>query len=166
MIVHEAGMWEGRSLALRWHQSPAPPPREDVTQASGVCFTDDGLIVLVAGDDHEYGLPGGHPEIGETIEQAFVREVAEEACAVVQHLHYLGAVEVHDPLSSSEPRRYYQTRFWARVALLPFAPAFETTQRVLVPSHEFLATLNWGTMRLASALFTAARKAETDSRRV
>ena len=164
-MVHESGMWEGRALDLRWCPSPISPPREDVTQASGVCFTGDGLIMLVAGDEHEYELPGGHPEIGETIEQAFIREVAEEACAVVQYLYYLGAVEVHDPFSPSEPRHYYQTRFWARVVLLPFVPAFETTQRVLIPPHDFLATLSWGTTRLAHTLFAAAMKAETDSRR-
>ncbi len=166
MAVHETGMWEGRPLDLYWHQSLVPPKHGHVTQASGVCFTDDGLIVLVAGNNQVYGLPGGHPEFGETVKQTLVREVAEEACAVVPQLQYLGAVEVHDPLSLSEPRRYYQTRFWARVALLPFVPAFETTQRVLVPPHDFLATLSWGTTRLAHALFEAAMEAEADSRRV
>jgi len=108
-MVHESGRWEGRALDLYWQQSAVPPQGEHVTQASGVCFTDDGLIVLVAGDDHVYGLPSGHPELGETIEQTLVREVAEEACATVQQMRYLGAVEVYDPHSPSEPRRYYQT---------------------------------------------------------
>jgi 8-oxo-dGTP pyrophosphatase MutT (NUDIX family) len=157
-------MWEGRPLTLDWQRSFTLPPREHVTQASGVCFTEGGLIVLVAGSDHVYGLPGGHPEPDETIEQALVREVAEEACAVVQQSCYLGAVEVHDPFSPAGPTRYYQARFWARVRLQPFMPAFETTQRLLVRPESFLATLSWGTTKLAHVLFQAAMEVENGIR--
>lgn len=83
MTISEPSAWEGRRLVESWTVAPARPPRALVTQASGVCFTEDGRIVLVAGPDRRWALPGGHPRPGERTEEAFVREVQEEACAVV-----------------------------------------------------------------------------------
>jgi ADP-ribose pyrophosphatase YjhB (NUDIX family) len=127
-----------------------------VTQASGVCFTEEGRIVLVAGPDRRWALPGGHPRPGEKAEEAFVREVREEACAVVQHLAYLGAQQVDDPEVATGPRRTFQVRFWARVTLEPFEPRFETLDRKLVAPAAFVETLAWRTARIAQALLEAA----------
>jgi ADP-ribose pyrophosphatase YjhB (NUDIX family) len=104
-------------------QSPEILPQASSTRADHASerpfFTGDGMIVLVTGEEETWSLPGGHPEPGETIEQAFVREVREEACAIVEHLVYPGAQQVDDPAASSGPTRYYHTRFWARVRLEP-----------------------------------------------
>jgi ADP-ribose pyrophosphatase YjhB (NUDIX family) len=64
-------------------------------------------------------LPGGHPEGNETPQEALVREVWEEACAVVERAAYLGAQQVTD----EHGKTYYQTRFWARVKLESFTPS-------------------------------------------
>ena len=160
MTVTEQLMWDGRLLTLSWSSAPVQPPRELVTQASGVCFTGDGKVVLVAGVDQCWALPGGHPEPGETIEQAFIREVKEEACAIVQHLAYLGARQVDDPGSTTEPPRYYQARFWARVQLERFEPKFETRHRMLVTPAEVLAALGWKTSRIGETLLEGALAAE------
>jgi ADP-ribose pyrophosphatase YjhB (NUDIX family) len=141
---------------VSWIAAPARPPRGSVTQASGVCSTEDGRIVLVAGLDRRWALPGGHLRPGETTEEAFVREVREEACAVVQHLAYLGAQQVDDPECAAGPRRTYQVRFWARVTLQPFEPRFETEDRMLVTPSGFVETLAWHTARVAGALLEAA----------
>jgi ADP-ribose pyrophosphatase YjhB (NUDIX family) len=156
MSVSEPSTWEGRRLNVSWIAAPARPPRALVTQASGVCFTEDGRIVLVAGPDRRWALPGGHLRPGETTEEAFVREVQEEACVVVRHLAYLGAQQVDDPESAARPRRTYQVRFWARVTLQPFEPRFETRDRTLVAPAVFVETLAWRTVRIAGALLEAA----------
>jgi 8-oxo-dGTP diphosphatase len=156
MAISEPSTWEGRSLTVTWIAAPARPPLALVTQASGVCFTEDGRIVLVAGPDGGWALPGGHLEPGETAEEALIREVREEACAVVQHLAYLGAQQVDDPECEAGPRRTYQVRFWARVTLEPFESRFETRERTLVPPSAFVETLAWRTARIAGALLEAA----------
>jgi 8-oxo-dGTP pyrophosphatase MutT (NUDIX family) len=156
VIIREKTAWGGRQLEVTWTGGGTPPPRELTQQASGLCFTEDGQIVLVAGEDGGWNLPGGKPEPGETVEQALTREVWEEACAVVQELAYLGAQEVRDPDHPSGPQVYYQTRFWARVDLEPFAPAFETRRRTLVAPEAFLETLSWGYSPIAKAILDAA----------
>lgn len=172
MKIVEQNEWEGRSLTVTWDDAPTLPPREQITQASGVCFVskdkdndngdDEPLIVLVGSGDGRWSLPGGHPEVGETMEAAFRREVLEEACAVVEECGYLGAQRVDDLANidtGSTP--YYQTRFWARVRLLPFAPQHEMTERRLVRPDAFVATLNWNTSKTAQAILeTALRKWE------
>src|SRR5512139_2617180 len=129
MRLVEQSTWEGRPLIVEWLSSPFTPPRDLVTQASGVCFTGDGEIVLVAGAQRAWSLPGGHPEPGETLEQALTREVREEACAGICHAVYLGVQQVNDPQSADGLTRYYQARFWARVRLEPFTPQFERLYR-------------------------------------
>lgn len=156
MIIKEKAAWDGRHLEVIWTGGGAPPPRELVQQACGLCFTEDGQIVLIAGEGGQWNLPGGKPEPGETVEQAFVREVWEEVCAVAHRMAYLGAQEVHDPDHPSGPQVYYQTRFWARVSLEPFAPRFETRRRTLVAPSEFLSTLSWGHSGIARAILEAA----------
>lgn len=159
-MIIEDGSYEGRALKITWNASLTPLPRSLITQASGLCFTSDGMIVLVAGEEGTWSLPGGHPEPGETPEQTFVREVREEACAIVEHLAYLGAQQVDDPSASSGPTRYYQTRFWARVRLEPFYAQFEILQRRLIAPQDFLSVLPWGHTRIAQALFSSAIEQE------
>ncbi len=160
MRLVEQPTWEGRPLTIEWLPAPFTPPRDLVTQASGVCFTGDGEIVLVAGAKRTWSLPGGHLEPGETPEETLAREVREEACAEIRHSVYLGAQRVDDPQNPEGLTCYYQTRFWARVRLEPFTPQFERLYRVCVPPSAFLTTLQWGTTRIAQALLEAALAAE------
>lgn len=159
-MISEENIYEGRVLKTTWSASRTPPPRALITQASGLCFTNDGLIILIAGEEGTWSLPGGHPEPGETIEQTLVREVREEACAVVEHLAYLGAQQVDDPSAPTGLTRYYQTRFWARVHLEPFHPQFEILHRTLAPPKNFLSQLSWGHTKIAQALFAIAIEQE------
>ena len=101
-------------------------------------------------------LPGGHPDGDETFQETLVREVWEEACAIVENAVYLGAQKVAD----ERGRVYYQTRFWAKVRLEPFEPRFETSRRLLVKLDDFIDTLNWSTPRLTRAIFDAALNVE------
>lgn len=51
ITITEDGSYEGHALTITWNTSPTPPPRAPITQASRLCFTGDGMIVLVTGED-------------------------------------------------------------------------------------------------------------------
>ena len=161
MSIIENLTWEGRTLTATWLPAPFMPAPEQVTQASGVCFTGSGKIVLVAGHVGKWALPGGHVEPGEALERTLAREVLEEACAIVTHSEYLGAQQVSDPDNPTGARAYYQARFWARVELKRFEPRFERTQRTLIAPSAFQSALRWRTERIAQAILDAALAAES-----
>ncbi len=58
-IIHE-----GRKIRVIWRGAEFIPPRALVTQASGVCFTEDGRVVLVTKDGASWQLVGGHSRAG------------------------------------------------------------------------------------------------------
>src|SRR5262249_48392978 len=70
------------------------------------------------------------------------RELLEEACADVLASTYIGCQRVEELDRGGPP--YYQSRFWARVALRRFTPEHEMTARRLVAADDFLSTLYWG----------------------
>lgn len=161
---------DGRQFVVTWLPPPFVPPRELTTQCGGICFTDQGQIVVVTSNGETWGLPAGHPEPGETLEEAFVREVAEEACARVLAFAYIGCQKVVGRSFDADWKEplHFSARFWARVELLPFAPKHETTERRMVPPAELLAVLKWHTTRCAQAMLLAAQTEEgkrTRSRR-
>jgi ADP-ribose pyrophosphatase YjhB (NUDIX family) len=129
----------------------------------GICFV-DSYVVLVSPDRLWWTLPGGKPERDETAVQALRREVREEACAIVHEAVYLGSQRVDDLDHPDGPRRYYQTRFWAAVELLPFTPAFETIARRLVAPSELIATLFWGGAPVVPVLMDLAIACEETRR--
>jgi ADP-ribose pyrophosphatase YjhB (NUDIX family) len=151
---------EGREITVTWRGSVFTPPRRLIRQASGICITDEGLIVLVTGDGESWGLPGGHPENDETIKDAFIREVREEACAKVTHLEYLGISEVKDPWNPEGLTINYQARFWARVRLDEFKSEYETTGRKLVTPENMIPALNWYPTRIIEMILKAALECE------
>jgi ADP-ribose pyrophosphatase YjhB (NUDIX family) len=132
----------GRRYRVAWYEPPFRPALAETTQALGICFTCDQLIVLVTWNGADWSLPGGTIEPGETLEQTLAREVLEEACARVLASTYIGCQRVEE--LDGEAPAYYQTRFWARVELNPFTPEHEMTGRRLVAADEFRSTLFWG----------------------
>src|SRR5262245_524778 len=158
-IVQES-TWEGRRLSVRWMPPTFVPPRALTTQVYGVCFTEHRKIVLVTTGDGRWNLPGGQPEEGETLEAALEREIWEEARAGLVRSQYIGCQEIEDPDAVAGPNLYYQMRFWARVELYPFKALFETTDRKLVDSGEFLDNLFWGDVPIARMVLDCALTVE------
>jgi 8-oxo-dGTP pyrophosphatase MutT (NUDIX family) len=136
------------------------PPARLVTQALGLCFTHDGRLVLVTWDGRQWTFPGGTVEPGETVAQALVREVGEEACARVVRRRYLACQHVADPLNPNGPPSYYQTRWWARVELDDWHPRYEMVDRRLVTPAQVLDTLCWTHKEHAARLLQLALDAD------
>ncbi|HKE31769.1 MAG TPA: NUDIX domain-containing protein [Candidatus Angelobacter sp.] len=156
MKIIDEVTWEERPLKVTWHDKSFVPPRELTVQASGLCFTDDGKIVLVTPDRKSWQLVGGHPEINETIETAFIREVHEEACGTVTQLDYLGSQEINDPQSPTGITTYYQARFYARIQLSKFTSQYEIVERKCIEPLEVKSFLNWRTTRILDVLLQEA----------
>jgi 8-oxo-dGTP pyrophosphatase MutT (NUDIX family) len=135
------------------------------TRARGLCVTESGAVVLVAGDRSTWDIPGGGREPGESIEENLAREVGEEACCRVIDTTFLTALRSvrlgSDGGVVGEPDHH--ACYWARVELDPWDPHFEmryrrlsspeeaaeitsfpdTTRRLLDAAAAFDRTLSW-----------------------
>jgi ADP-ribose pyrophosphatase YjhB (NUDIX family) len=94
-------------LEFVFHPAKSMEGLSPITQSSGVCFDDRGRILLLRQEGKPWNLPGGHPEAGETLEQAVEREVYEETTVKVGRCQLIGYQEV---LEDGEVARY-QARF-------------------------------------------------------
>jgi ADP-ribose pyrophosphatase YjhB (NUDIX family) len=142
-----------RKFVAEWLPRPFTPPRELTIQSSGVCFTKDGKITLV-GHGTGWLLPGGYPEKHETLEEALIREIAEEACARVLDLEYLGSIKCRElpPLKEGNPPLFYQARYWALVENGDFVQAHEITERTEIEPASFVEKIQWPAKRLAELI--------------
>lgn len=129
----------GRTITFTWLGNVEVEP----ARVYALAFTPDGKLLLVSSgpDDHQYWLPGGGVEAGETPEMALVRELWEEAAATVHTRKPIGVQHVTDTLGADE----YHTFYWCRISLDDaFAPQHEIGVRKLVAPETFLDTLFWG----------------------
>jgi 8-oxo-dGTP pyrophosphatase MutT (NUDIX family) len=156
--ITQVNYWEGRRFFVTWHASDFIPTRNLVVQAGGICFTDEGKVVVVTADGKKWNLPGGHTEQGETVEEAFIREVREEACATVIGYRYLGSQEVTDP--ENPETLYYQAGFWAHVRLDEFIPEYEIIERKQVTPEIINESLQWDPDTILEVLMKAAVECE------
>ena len=122
------------------------------TQVSGYVFNDQGELLIVR-NDKTWTIPGGHPEIGETILETLNRELMEEACLTLKDINYLGAVEVVE-----NGETYYQLRFTAKVdTLLDFNEEWEISERKFVPLNDLTTYIKWAKGIAFSAQIQSAR---------
>jgi 8-oxo-dGTP pyrophosphatase MutT (NUDIX family) len=67
------------------------PPNKIVPSVAAIIFDDAGRVLLQQrGDNGYWGLPGGSVELGETVAEAVVREVAEETGYTVEIVRLVG----------------------------------------------------------------------------
>ena len=87
-IARDARDLEVSSNGWVWRVGWYPPPGTP-HGAAAVCVSGD-QVVLVSSDGQRWALPGGRPEPHEQWVDTLRREVAEEACAVVERATLLG----------------------------------------------------------------------------
>ncbi len=105
---------------------------------------DEGKVLLCSSHKWPgvYTVPGGHVELGETCEQALVREVVEEVGLKIKVLDLLSILEV-----------IYPQEFWKRAHFIffDFLCKMEGDQEVQVDAREIQSTI-WVNPRDALSL--------------
>ncbi len=67
------------------------PPNKLMPSVAAIIFDDSGRVLLhQRGDNGYWGLPGGGVELGETVAEAVIREVAEETGYTVEIVRLVG----------------------------------------------------------------------------
>jgi 8-oxo-dGTP pyrophosphatase MutT (NUDIX family) len=67
------------------------PPNKIMPSVAAIIFDDAGRVLLQQrGDNGYWGLPGGSVELGETVAEAVIREVAEETGYTVEIVRLVG----------------------------------------------------------------------------
>lgn len=132
------------------------------TQVYGVCFNDDGDILVIDEKGNGSWKPiGGTPEVGESPEQTLIRELMEEADVELVEMLPVGVQKVEEFYPDPEhPKVYFQWRFAGKIAKLhPQTPDPDTGRiylRKFVGADEINGVVKWGDT--GNALFTAAIK--------
>ena len=145
MSLSEKSTFAGRDLTLTWHETNKLPTGKQISQISAYCLDDQGRVLIIK-NKHGWGLPGGHPEAGETIEETLRREIKEEAAATINDDFILiGYVEVADPLNEDiEGKDYLQLKFLCHIKDLgDFKAEFETSDRQLIKPEELPKYITW-----------------------
>ena len=133
----------GQDWIQWWHPPDRPAPEGRRHGSSGICFTADGKVVLVAQPDGPWEFPGGRPEGDEdwraTLERATLeREVLEEACAVVEDATLLGFARARCSRGPEAGLVLVRALWRAEVSLNAWEPLHETAARMLVRPEEAL----------------------------
>ncbi len=148
--VSDVMEWNGHRISRTWMRTDDASGFSPVTQCYGICFDDIGRILAVREKGKDWQLPGGTPELGETLEETVTRELIEEADIVVKDVRMLGVQKVEFPgnLNKNEGELFYQARFICEVdSVLPQTVdpvTGETWERKFVPTAEINDCIRWG----------------------
>ena len=145
----------------KWISSKGYRKFKPVTQVYGVCFTEDGKILIIK-DEDEWNLPGGKPEKEENPEETLKREVFEEATVILDKLSMIGACEVifRDNPNKNQGEHFYQLRYFAIIKEIkehtkdPFSG--KKFERKLIKPSEFTKYIKWG--KIGEEMLSAAIK--------
>jgi ADP-ribose pyrophosphatase YjhB (NUDIX family) len=112
------------------------------TQAYGVCFYGDKMVIGFGGKKKNWGLVGGTIEKGETFEETLKREIIEESNMEVLKCIPIGYQEVFD-----HDKYIIQLRYACKVKPLgPFTkdPAGSVTEIKLIDPTTYKKYFDWG----------------------
>lgn len=126
---------DGQHWLMSWH-GPSSAPSGTRHGSAGICSSAPGHVVVVSSDGARWELPAGRPERDESWEETLRREVLEEACATVTHSRLVGFVRGRC-IHGREAGLVLVRSFWlADVILRPWTPAYEMSERKIVPVSE------------------------------
>ncbi|MDO8570579.1 MAG: NUDIX hydrolase [Candidatus Daviesbacteria bacterium] len=108
---------------------------EKIKQVYGVCFYQDKMVIVLNGKKKTWGLLGGKPEKGESIQQTLEREVKEESNMQVLKWRPIGIQEVTDP----DGNNYFQLRVACKVK-----PLGDCDLIKLIDPLEYKNYFDWG----------------------
>lgn len=137
-----------RSFNVKWKDSTDFSNIKNLTRVYGVIFNDKDKILIVDPVGN-WQLPGGKPELGESIEQTLRREILEEANAEIKELIPLGYQEIMEKGHLEIPVSY-QIAFIARISKLGRPKIDPATgiipKRKFIKPSDFLNYCSWGEM--------------------
>ncbi|XSG73654.1 NUDIX hydrolase [Herpetosiphon llansteffanensis] len=123
---------------VRWYAADSEPAGK-AHGSAGICLTPNRQIVVVSQNGRDWDVPAGRSELGESWAATLQRELAEEACALVQSASLLGFCQ-SQCLNGAEQGLILVRAFWlAQVAIQPWQPQFEMIERRIIDLSEI-----WG----------------------
>jgi 8-oxo-dGTP diphosphatase len=90
-------------------------PTQPIVGAGAVVLDGESVLLVRRGGEPlagQWSLPGGRLELGETVEQAIVREVREETSLDVEPLQFLGVYDLIDRDAAGAVRYHYVLVDW------------------------------------------------------
>jgi 8-oxo-dGTP pyrophosphatase MutT (NUDIX family) len=114
MVINAKLIWNNKEYGIEYHDADtfADLPALPVTQAYGICFCEDKLLIGQRAKNGSWGHLGGSVEPGETPEQTLRREMKEESNMQVIAFTPLGYQIVTDPAGN----RHIQLRYACTVS--------------------------------------------------
>jgi len=151
--------FDGRLIKMKWVEGEDLPADIPVSQEAGFCYDGRGRVAIIK-NERGWGIPGGHPERGETNEEALQREVGEEAYLTVKNPKLIGYIEVKHPKNNSiEGKHYLQLRYAAEVVSVnDFTKEFESSERKFVPIGDLSKFISWITLPPGIGQIEAVKK--------
>lgn len=136
---------EGKSYKFSYYEVPNFEKLDStkIKQIYGVCFYQDKMVIVRNGKKNTWGLVGGKPEEGESLEQTLKREVNEEASMEIIRWRPIGVQEVVD----EDGNVGYQLRAVCKVKPIgdfEEDPAGTISEVKLIEPREYKEYFDWG----------------------
>lgn len=105
--------FRGKEYYCEWFDDTNFESLKRLRHAHGFVFDKGRICMIKINEKKGWELPGGGIEKGETLEQAFIRELEEEADLEIKNIIRLGYLKITPKTNPSE--FFYQARFAAEV---------------------------------------------------